>query len=246
MTKILTARQTQELDRYTIEQEPIASIDLMERAARAFVRWFRRHYPDDTRLVQVFCGPGNNGGDGFAVARLLHDAGYRVSVYACRIGQSQSPDCAINEQRLQDKRVIPVQDIFKDAPWPTLPTGQLIIDGLFGSGLNRPLAGYWGALVEFLNGQRAERIAIDIPSGLFADATTQGIVFRAGRTVSFQLPKLAFLMAENARHVGRWTVVDIGLHPEGLARQDTPYHHLTGEQVARWWRPRQRFDHKGT
>lgn len=245
MTKILSAAQTRQLDQYTIEREPITSLQLMERASRAFVDWFRRQYPKDDRVVCLFCGPGNNGGDGFAIARLLHEAAYEVRVYACRISDQPSPDNATNEERLAAKRVVPIADLRDGQSWPKLPAEVVIVDALFGSGLNRPVAGYWAELLEWLSERPAERVSVDVPSGLFADQHTDGPVFKAHRTVSFQLPKPAFMMAENSRWVGEWTTVDIGLHAEGLAAIDTDYHQIDRKDVRALYRPRHRFDHKG-
>lgn len=245
--KILSATQTRALDAYTIQHEPIASTDLMERASRAFCRWFMARFKlEEDRPIVICCGSGNNGGDGWAIARLLHEAAYAVQVIACRIGSSASPDNQTNEKRLREKTVVPIHEIRADDPWPDIPPHAMLIDGLFGSGLSRPISGYWGQLVDFLNQQEATRIAIDIPSGLFADRVSRGTIFQADHTLSFQLPKLAFFLPENAPYVGQWQVVDIGLSADGLAQQATPFHHLTATEAAELVRSRGRFDHKGT
>ncbi|MCB0547485.1 MAG: NAD(P)H-hydrate dehydratase [Phaeodactylibacter sp.] len=244
--KIFSAEQIRQLDAYTIENEPIPSIDLMERAALTFTYWFIEEFPDTRKPVHIFCGPGNNGGDGLAIARMLHHRFYDVTVYRCRIGNSTSKDFDANLQRLPGHGGIPVHEIGKDAPLPNLPEGCMIIDGIFGSGLNRPVEGFWGGLMEHLNQQAATRVAIDIPSGLFADSPTEGAVFHADYTFSFERPKLAFFFPENQQRVGRWTARSIGLHPLAIAETYTPYHFADQALIQPLLKRRQKYGHKGT
>lgn len=244
--KILSAQQTRELDQYTITHEPIASIDLMERASNAFVDWFRMHYRDLDRMVVFFCGTGNNGGDGLAVARLLHEHTYRVRVYLCAVGDSRSPDNATNLARLREKRVIPIGLVESGGAFPPSEPDSIVVDALFGSGLSRPVEGYWAELLVYLNTQPVERVAIDLPSGLFADLPAEGPAFQAHRTLSFQLPKLAFFLPANGEAVGEWAVRSIGLSEEGIAAAKTNYYVLETSTLQRQLRRRGRFDHKGT
>lgn len=244
--KILTAPQIRELDEYTIKNEPIASLDLMERASVAFCDWFRAQFRYANRPVHVFCGMGNNGGDGLAVARLLHHAGYELTVHLCRFSGQGSPDFEANLKRLPRRGTIELNELYEGSPLAELPAGALLVDALFGSGLNRPVSGYWAELLQHLNAQPATRIAIDIPSGLYADRAADGPCFQADYTLSFELPKLAFFLPGTAEAVGKWSVAHIGLHPEGLAQADTPYHYVDEEMAARLYRPRGKFSHKGT
>ncbi len=244
--KILSAAQIREIDQQTIAEEPIASIDLMERASRAFTKWLTDHYPEPDHPVLIFAGPGNNGGDALAIARLLHEAAYPVQVYICRIGNKQSPDCQINEERLRQKRVIEITEIKAEDTLLDFPPHSFLIDGLFGSGLSRPVSRIWGQLIEAINNLGGGRIAIDIPSGLFADAHSEGAIIKADYTISFQVPKLAFFLAQNAPYVGQWSLVDIGLLPAAIEQTASPYHHLQAQEVSTLLRSRGRFDHKGT
>ncbi|MCO6475242.1 MAG: NAD(P)H-hydrate epimerase, partial [Phaeodactylibacter sp.] len=139
--KVFKAEQIRQLDQYTIQNEPIASIDLMERAALTFTYWFTEQFPDTGRPIHIFCGPGNNGGDGLAVARMLHHRFYDVTVYRCRIGASTSEDFDTNLQRLPAHGGVPVHEVEKDGKLPEIPESAIIIDGIFGSGLNRPVEG---------------------------------------------------------------------------------------------------------
>ncbi len=244
--KILLAPQIRALDQYTIQHEPIASIDLMERAAQAFTYWFTEHFPDVGRPIHIFCGPGNNGGDGLAVARLLHQRFYDVSVYLCQISPQTSADFRINRERLPAFDAVSVKEIAEGEALPALPRGAIVIDAIFGSGLSRPVEGYWGGLLEWLNAQPVARVAIDIPSGLLADAPSTGVVFHADYTLSFEVPKLAFFFPENAETVGEWAVRSIGLHPEALAAAATPYHYLDEPMAAPLVKTRTKYGHKGT
>jgi len=244
--KILNAEQIQALDRYTIDKEPIASIDLMERATGVFVEWFIRQFPEDGLPVAIFCGIGNNGGDGLAAARLLHQHFYEVTVYRCLVSDRTSEDFACNLERLPPRDAVPVRVIAEGDELPGLPKKAVVVDALFGSGLNRPVEGYWARLLQHLNDQAHPRVAIDIPSGVFADQPTGGVSFHADHTFTFELPKLAFFFPENNHRVGRWHVGSIGLDPVFIERADTPFHYLQPSEVRQRLQRRERYAHKGT
>ena len=243
--KILSAAQTRELDQATMQEQHLLSTELMERAATAFVRWFSSHFtPAQAGEILILCGPGNNGGDGLAVARLLQRAGYRVRV-ALLPAEKQSADWQHNRQLLP--HAVPVVEIAA-AHLPEIAPGTLVIDALFGTGLSRPLTGLAAELVQHLNAAPARVVAIDLPSGLFADAPqpADGAVVRAQHTISFGLPKLAFLLPQNAEFVGAWHVEGIGLSADYIAHATTPWHYTDAASVAGQLPPRPRFSHKGT
>lgn len=244
--KILSATQTKQLDQYTIKHEPIESLDLMERASMTFVNWFTQKFKLEDGEVFIFCGPGNNGGDGLAIARLLHHAYYNIHLNICKIGATTSLDFDKNLQRLPRHSAIAQTNIEKNHPFPKIPTGSIIIDGIFGSGLNRSVEGYWAELLAYLNEQKATRIAIDIPSGMFADQHTEGISFEAHHTLSFELAKLAFVFPENEQRVGQWEVSSIGLHTKGLEILQTSNYYIDLELAQSFYRPRKKYSHKGT
>ena len=243
--KILKAEQIRDLDFQTIQKEPIASIDLMERASNTFVSWLLEWADPQAGPVQIFCGPGNNGGDGLAVARLLAERHFDVLVFICAIGTLRSEDFQMNLQRLEGKQLSP-QIIEKDTELPELSPEGYLIDAIFGSGLNRTVEGYWATLLEHLNQSTALKIAIDIPSGMFADQSTSGISFEADYTFSFEFPKLGFLLPENAHRVGEWHARSIQLLPEAIASAETPYFLLEPQDVRPMLRVRKKFDHKGS
>jgi NAD(P)H-hydrate epimerase len=244
--KVLSARQTRELDAATIDRQNITSLELMNRAVGAFCERFMRHFPPPCDApVWIFCGSGNNGGDGLGIARKLHEAHYEIRVFDCQIG-NRSPDNAAQYQTLRDKRVIPITALTTETELPAIPPGTILIDGVFGSGLSRPVEGYWADLLDRLNTASAERVAIDMPSGLFADQPTTSIAFHADLTLSFQLPKLAFLLPGNAAAVGRWETIDIGLDQDTIAATATNNFYQTAADLHPMLRLRQPFDHKGT
>jgi hydroxyethylthiazole kinase-like uncharacterized protein yjeF len=243
--KILSAAQTRELDQATQTEQRLISVELMERAASAFVAWLSsRHSPADAGEILILCGPGNNGGDGLAVARQLLQRGYRVRV-ALLPAAKRSADWLHNRQHLP--KAVPASEI-NSKKLPDIAAGTLVIDALFGTGLSRPLAGLAATLVAHLNQAEARVIAIDIPSGLFADQPqpADSAVVRARHTVSFGLPKLAFLLPQNAEYMGEWCIEDIGLSQRFIAETATPWHYTNAAAVAGALPARPKFSHKGT
>ncbi len=242
--KILNAEEIRLADRYTIEHEPIASIDLMERASMAFVKAFEEHFPAP-RKVWAMAGTGNNGGDALAIARLLSERGYEVHACIARYSERASADMKSNELRLRRESNVPLHEIWPGDAFPEIERAAVIIDGLFGSGLNRPLSGFAAEVIEYLNALPCYRVAIDIPSGMFTDRLSSAPVFRSDLCITFQCPKLAFFMPENQDYTGYWEVVDIGLDPSFIERLESPWHMTDPEDLQSLWRPRKKFDHKG-
>ena len=240
MIKILTSEQVRQADQFTIKNEPIASIDLMERAAESFVNKFLEFFPKK-RLVRIFCGSGNNGGDGLAIGRILKSKGWEVFKYVVGDPKKGSEDFKQNLDRSDLYAIIKgVKDL------PQIEDDEIIIDGLFGSGLSRPLEGIFRDVVNNLNEANADKVAIDIPSGLFAnDAVSQGsAVFIAELTISFQTPKLAFLLPENHQYVGEWIVVDIGLDKDFIQKLPSNYYLTESSDLEGLIPVRQKFTHK--
>ena len=247
LMKILEVEKIRQADAYTIENEPIASADLMERAAVACLNWLLHRYPVSLG-IRIICGPGNNGGDGFALARMLAEAGYFVEVYALSLGNQQSGDCLANMQRLLSTTDTKVTWLSSGDTLPDFEESDMIIDAIFGSGLSRQVEGFAADIIRQINTSPAKIISIDIPSGLFADASSihnpNGIV-QADFTLSFELPKLAFLFPENALFTGEWHILPIGLHPDFIARTETKNYFLTKQDITDLIRPRPVFAHKG-
>jgi hydroxyethylthiazole kinase-like uncharacterized protein yjeF len=245
--KIFPSSSIKKLDAYTIEHEPIASIDLMERAATALTKAIMNRWSRETP-VTVFAGPGNNGGDALAVARMLSEKGYKTEVYLFNPKGELSPDCQTNKELVEMAEEVTFHEISTQFVPPTLTPDHLVIDGLFGSGLNKPLSGGFAAVVKYINSSPAMVVAIDIPSGLMGEENTFNVknnIIRADVTFSLQLPKLAFLFAENTEYVGEWDLLNIGLSEEGIEETETNYEMLELEDIRSLIKPRQQFAHKG-
>lgn len=246
--KILSIEQIRACDAYTIRHEPIADIDLMERAARQLYDWITGRYAEDTEFW-IYCGTGNNGGDGLALARMLHEAGFTVQVLMARIGKSCSPSCQENLNRFRKLKGNRFDEILEPENIKVPPEGAVIIDALFGSGLSRPVKGLPAEIIKKLNPLPNEKIATDAPSGFFCDKTNRdndGAIFRADITLSFQFPRLGFMFAENEEYVGSWEVLPIGLHPDYIRSVETPWHYLLSADLSSLIRKRRRFAHKGS
>ena len=247
--KIFNSEQIRKIDAFTIESEPIASVDLMERAANQLFLWCRKKYSPETKIV-VFAGPGNNGGDAWALTRLLYKDGFtNIRFYNLIISDKLSPDSEINKERLKKETLVSINEINSEADFPKIGKDEWIIDGLFGSGLSRPVEGVALKLVQRINKlEIAGVISIDVPSGLFSENNLknnpEGIIC-ATHTLSFQFPKLAFMFAENERYVGRWEVLPIGLHQEIINKEDTPYNFIERTDIKAIVRKRDKFPHKG-
>ncbi len=246
--KLFSTNQTKELDAYTIEHEPIQSIDLMERAARTFTDVFCLRFQDISGKIIVFAGPGNNGGDALAIARILYLKGYLVETYLFNPKENLSADCLNNKKSLLKLPQIKFTEVKDTFIPPELSRNDIVIDGLFGSGLNKPLEGGFASVVKYINSSPCTVISIDIPSGLSGEDNTEnstGNIISADYTYTFQFPKLSFLFPENEPFAGKVEVLDIGLHPEGLSSIPTPFHLITKDDVSSLLKKRSRFAHKG-
>ena len=244
--KILTCTQQKEADAYTIANNNILSINLMEKAASLIAdeiskRWDRSH-----RIV-VFAGAGNNGGDALAVARLLFSKSYPVEIYLFNIKGTISEDCMTNIQRLQQCGFTDYHEISNAFEPPKLTAEDVVVDGLFGSGLNKPLSGGFASVVKYINASNAQVVSIDLPSGLMGEDNSNNLrtnIIRADLTLSIQLPKLAFLFPENEDIVGEWKTLDIGISQEFIAQADTPYIITEASEMSQLIKPRKRFAFK--
>ncbi|MPQ46011.1 NAD(P)H-hydrate dehydratase [Marinifilum sp. N1E240] len=246
--KIFPSSLVAKIDAYTIENEPISSVDLMERATLKLFNKIVDKFPAP-RNCKIFVGPGNNGGDGLALARLLAEKNYTVEVFLVKISNTLSDDAEVNLQRLKLLKAVDIYELASADAMPWLFPDDIVIDAIFGSGLSRSIEGVALEVVKAINASEAKVIAIDIPSGLMGEDNSNnnyhGIV-KADITLSFQFPKLAFLFPENDVYVGEWEVLSIGLHPEIISSEPTPYKILTREFVKSLLMPRRKFDHKGT
>lgn len=249
MSKIFTSEQIHKLDAYTIANEPISSIKLMERAAVAMTQAVMDRWGKETPIV-VFAGPGNNGGDALAMARLLSEKQYNVVAYLFNVKGNLSADCRANSERLHEskylKRFVEVRQEFDP---PELTAETVVIDGLFGSGLNKPLGGGFASLVKYVNASEAQVVSIDLPSGLMAEDNTyntQSNIIRADLTLTLQMKKMCMYMADCQQYLGEVKVLDIRLSQQWMDAEDTPYHLLERKHVKAVLHPRSEYAHKGS
>ncbi len=243
--KILSTEQIRHADQYTIKNEPISSIALMERAATGFVKSFKQQFDKDNPIV-IICGPGNNGGDGLAIARMLIESEYLVQTWILRFSSKFSEDFTSNLQILSKIPRVKIIDIIKTKDIPSIPKGSIVIDGIFGSGLNKPIEGLPLEMVKTINQSANIVVSIDIPSGMFADQLSDSTAVQADYTYSFQFPKLAFFMPENEHLIKNWELINIQLHPTYLKEVKTFNFFTTIREASQLLKVRSRFSHKGS
>jgi NAD(P)H-hydrate epimerase len=243
---ILSAEDIRRWDEYTLQHEPIASIDLMERAASACVQWIRET-PYASHPIHIFCGKGNNGGDGLAIARMLAEDGQQVTVHILEFGHFGTDDFQTNLGRLHQQGKVDIRFIQDATHFHPFAEDDIIVDALFGTGLNRGLGSVTAELVQHINKAGRPVIAIDLPSGLFADRSSKGkTVIEAKHTLSFQCYKLALILAENHRYFGTVHILDIGLHPDFPKLFAHRFEWVDARLSASIYQPRKAFVHKGT
>ena len=247
--KILTGAQIHELDQYTIDHEPVASIELMERAARAITSALTTRFDPQTPVV-VFAGPGNNGGDGLAVARMLSEKGYSVDTYLFNIHGELSDNCLKNRDRLKNDGLVKnFTEVTTNFDPPKLDKDTLVVDALFGSGLNKPLTGGFASLVKYINQSSSRVVSIDMPSGLMTEDNTNNspsAIIRADLTLTMQLKKLSMFFADCQPYLGKVLVLDIRLSKEYIKSIPSPYTTIDVEYVRQQMLQRDDFAHKGS
>ncbi len=241
--KILNTAQIRLADQYTIKHEPIPSIDLMERASMAFIQWFTAHF-QKTQKVHIVCGPGNNGGDGLAIGRLLIHSGWKVTVAVAGAEEYRTADFRVNYHLLSEicsiSEIVAGEDIRLD-----FEAQDIIIDALFGSGLSRPLEGIFATLISAMHASGSIIVSVDIPSGLYSNQPSNSdAIVKADYVVSFQTPKLAFLLPENSLYVRNWVVLNIGLNEAFIESQHSDFEYMDEKTVKGLIKSRNRFAHK--
>jgi len=244
---ILTGEQVRKADQYTIQSQGINSDDLMERAGTALFNWLHHQLQGAPVTIHLFCGIGNNGGDGLVVARHLAEYGYAVEVYIVNYSDKRSADFLTNLDRLKDRKIWP-NVLSKNDVFPIISKDDVIVDAIFGTGLNRVPDDWVTKLITQVNATGAFILAIDIPSGLFTDRAsenTQGII-KAHFVLSFQYPKLVFFLPETGVYCGHWAALNIGLDEEFVSTLSIGYELIQQKEVRDLYRPRKKFTHKGT
>lgn len=242
--RVYTASNIKAWDAFTMRHQQISSLTLMESAARAVTTWLAERYPTDHPFY-IFCGNGNNGGDGLAIARLLQESGYVVHCFYIS-GTNPSADFNANMERLQ-YYTRPVNMNDQGFHFPDIPAQAIIIDALFGIGMNRTITGTAATVIEAINTQKCTVIAIDMPSGLMCDAWhLPDIAVKATYTLTFEACKPAFLFPESFEYTGEIEILSIGLDPAFVPPYPSSYEGMDAWFIHTLLRPRGSFAHKGT
>lgn len=248
MRKIFTGAQIHHLDEITLQEEGITRSDLIERAARVFCNEFLRFYSPQHKQVVLFCGPGHNGADGLSIARILNEEGFKTAAYLFNPLGLLSPDIIEKRDLYITSENGRFKEVIDEFTPPVLDERTVVIDALFGTGLNRPLEGGYASVVRYVNQSSAEVVAVDIPSGLFSEDNSynkEENIIRATYTFTFEFPKLSFFFAENESFVGSLRVLPIELSKEGKEQISAEYLQVTDVAVGGMLPPISRFVHKG-
>ena len=245
--KILTAQQIYEADKLTIAKQGIDSDALMERAALAVFNWMHTRLKEAKLKIHLFCGIGNNGGDGLALARHLLEHDYEISVYVVNYSEKRSKDFLGNLDRLKERKFWP-SILDADSVLPQIASNEVVVDAIFGIGLNREPDGWVGELIKHLNSTEAFTLSIDMPSGLFTHKVCENpqAVVKAQYTLSFQVPKLVFFLPQTANFVGQWKLLDIGLDADYIHSANAAYEFMGKFELLPLYKPRDKFSHKGS
>lgn len=245
--KILSGEQLSEADKISIKNQKITSEDLMERAATLVFNEIHKRLQGASIPIKIFCGIGNNGGDGLVVARHLVQHGYHAEVYIVNYSDKRSEDFLANYEKLKSITKDWPELIKAEEDFPDIETGDFVIDAIFGIGLNRPIQGWVAKLVNHINESQAFTLAIDMPSGLFADSVPgkDAAIMEADYTLSFQAPKLVFFLPQTMDYVGDLQIIDIGLDREFIAGISSEHFLIGKDSAANLYMPRKKNSHKG-
>lgn len=246
--KIFSAEQFYGADKATEKKQQVSSEDLMERAGTQLFNWLHLRMQGAPVPIHIFCGIGNNGGDGLVVGRLLIKHGYNVIIYVVNCSDKRSKDFLINYDKV--KNVTNNWPILMkgEADFPTINDEDIIVDAIFGIGLNRCPGGWVKKLIQHLNKSQAFKLAIDIPSGLFANLPIEDkeAVLKAHHTLTFQIPKLSFFMPNSAPFVSNFDILDIGLDNEFIQNEEPLAQLILKPDAQLVYKQRNKFGHKGT
>ncbi len=244
--KILNAKQMTLADQATMKNEPIASIDLMERAAYSCFRRIEEEIVED-KDIHIFCGMGNNGGDGLVIARYLFEEDYMTGTYVVHFSDKMSDDFVSNYKRAEEVGIFP-GSIHSADDFPVIQEGDIVIDAIFGLGLNKPPRGIAKEIIQYINDSGAIVYAVDVPSGLYIDKAIDKnqAVIQSKLAITFQAPKLAFLLPDNESYVNDFYIMDIELDKDFIDKIPTNYHYITAETISKIYKKRNKFSHKGS
>lgn len=246
--KIFSKDQIYKGDQLTAKKQNISSTELMERAGTQIFNWIHQRMQGAQVPIHVFCGIGNNGGDGLVLARQLINYGYNVHTYIVNCSDKRTQDFLVNYDRIKQTSKKWPEMLNCKADFPPIGPDDIIVDAVFGIGLNRPANDWVKGLFQHFRASKAFTIAIDLPSGLYPDNVPEdenGVVW-ADHTLSFQSPKLVFFLPETSKYTREWEVLDIGIDPEFLQETETEVELIGKNEILTIYNPREKFSNKGT
>lgn len=245
--KLFSKEQIYEGDKLTVERQSISSTDLMERAGAQIFNWMHLRMQGAQVPIHIFCGIGNNGGDGLVLARHLILDGYNVKTYVVNCSDKRSKDFLINYDRIKNVTKKWPTLLSCEEDFPEINSEDIIVDAIFGIGLNRPVDVWVKGLFMYLRKTKAFTLSVDIPSGLSTDTVPkdENAVVWANFTLSFVTPKLVFFLPETSKFTEQWEALDIGLDPEFLFQTETEATLIGKHEVLPLYIPRTKFSHKG-
>lgn len=245
--KIFSREQIYKGDELTAKKQNISSTELMERAGIQIFNWLHVRMQGAQVPIHVFCGIGNNGGDGLVVARHLITHGYNVKTYIVNCSDKRTKDFLVNYDLIKQVTKKWPEMLNCEADFPEIHKDDIIVDAIFGIGLNRPINEWVKSLFAHFKKSQAFTLAVDIPSGLYTDKIPDdenGVVW-ATFTLSFQSPKLIFFLPDIAKYSVQWEVIDIGIDREYLMQTETETELIGKNEVLLLYKPREKFAHKG-
>ena len=245
--KLFSKEQIYEGDKLTTERQNISSTDLMERAGTQIFNWMHMRMQGAQVPIHVFCGIGNNGGDGLVLARHLVTHGYNVITYIVNCSDKRSKNFLINYDRIKNVTKDWPKMLTCKADFPEFHQDDIIVDAVFGIGLNRPVNEWVQELFQKFKASKAFTLSIDIPSGLYTDKAVENekAVVNANYTLSFQSPKMVFFLPETAKYTVQWEALDIGIDRDYLMQTETEVELISKHEVLPLYIPREKFAHKG-
>lgn len=248
--KVVTAEIMQKLDRRTIDEAGIPGMVLMENAGRGAVREILASYPEILKgKVAVLAGSGNNGGDGYVIARYLMNRGVHVTIFLMAAQDKVKGDARSNLDILlkMNASIVDVNDLdVWKTMLPELEGYGLIVDAIFGTGLRSDVRGLVKEVIRDINRFNIPKVAVDLPSGLHANTgDVMGACVKAERTITFALPKRGLLVYPGADFIGRLKVVDIGIPSYILDKEKIADHLLSFENLSQFIKTREPNSHKG-
>ncbi|WP_317167327.1 NAD(P)H-hydrate dehydratase [Blattabacterium cuenoti] len=240
--------QIKQAEKYCIDQKQISSLELMDRAAENCFKWIIKHYQIKNKSFIIFSGNGNNGGDGLSLARFLYTYGVQVSVYILNISNHFSDEFLIQKNRII-KNNINLHHLYEGEKIPNFDKKNYIIDAIFGIGLNREIGNFWKNFIDILNKKKFSLvISIDIPSGMFIETNNNHKskkIIKATHTLTFYTPKIPFFLPDYEEYVGKWWVINLGVHKDYFQKIYTKNYFVDCEYIRSIKKRRKKFSHKG-